>query len=181
MVQDFKRSQTQRQGQEAAAPKKRYITPEGYARMKTELNDLWKHQRPQIIEEVAAAAAQGDRSENAEYIYGKKKLREIDRRIRFLGNRLDSLTVVAPSGLKDTSRIYFGAWFTAEKEDGSTISYRIVGPDEFDTDQGTISIDSPVARALLGKQVGDIATVKRPAGDMDLEVLAISYTQKTSS
>ncbi len=151
------------------------ITPEGFARLRAELNDLWRVQRPKITEEVSAAAAQGDRSENAEYIYGKKKLREIDRRIRFLSKRVESLTVVDPKDQHQTDRIFFGAWFTAEDENGRALTYRIVGSDEFDASAGKISIDSPLARAVLGKRVGDETTVKRPAGDLEIEIIKIWY------
>src|SRR5690606_6254031 len=111
----------------------------------------WKVERPKITEEVMWAAAQGDRSENAEYIYGKKRLREIDRRIRFLTRRLDSLTVVEPSSEQEGA-VRFGAWVTVEDEDGERQTWRIVGPDEFDVKAGRISVDSPLARALLGKK-----------------------------
>lgn len=171
-----------RPGDKGDGPRRpRYITPEGFARMKAELDDLWRNQRPRIIDEVAAAAAQGDRSENAEYTYGKKKLREIDRRIRFLGERLEILTVVNPKDQKDQSRIYFGAWFTAESDDGKRITYRIVGPDEFEPSQGTISIDSPLAKAVMGKSVGDCATVKRPMGDLDVEIIRIWYAPEAGA
>ena len=159
----------------APRPRSHLITPEGFAKLRAELSDLWRVQRPKITEEVSAAAAQGDRSENAEYIYGKKKLREIDRRIRFLSKRVESLTVVDPREQHQTDRIFFGAWFTAEDENGRTLTYRIVGSDESDASAGRISIDSPLARAVLGKRVGDEATVKRPAGDLEIEILKIWY------
>jgi transcription elongation factor GreB len=123
-----------------------YITPEGASRLRQELDYLWRVKRPQVTQAVSEAAAQGDRSENAEYIYGKKQLREIDRRIRFLQKRLDALVIVdrAPT---DSTRIYFGAWVRLETDHGETVEYRIVGPDEFDLEKGLISIDSPLARA----------------------------------
>ena len=123
---------------------------------------------------MSEAAAQGDRSENAEYIYGKKQLREIDRRIHFLQKRLDSLVIVdrAP---QDTSRIYFGAWVRLESDDGEIAEYRIVGPDEFDLEKGLISIDSPLARALLKKTVDDEVTVTLPKGRTTYTVLEIRY------
>jgi transcription elongation factor GreB len=133
----------------------------------------WKVERPKITAEVSAAAAQGDRSENAEYIYGKKKLRELDRRIRYLSKRLDSLTVVEQRD--DADRVLFGAWVTIEDEDGQESTYRIVGPDEFDVKLGTISVDSPVAKALLGKKEGDEVTIQRPKGATDVVVASISY------
>jgi transcription elongation factor GreB len=151
----------------------RYITPEGFKRLRDELDRLWSVDRPQITAEVSAAAAQGDRSENAEYIYGKKKLREIDRRIRYLSRRIDSLTVVEQRDSAD--RVYFGAWVTIEDEDGVESTYRIVGPDEFDVKAGTISMDSPLARALMGQREGDEVTVPRPRGPVEVVITGIRY------
>ena len=125
--------------------------------------------------EVAAAAAQGDRSENAEYIYGKKRLREIDRRIRFLQKRLDTATIVTPSEQADQSRVYFSATVTLEDEDGARTTYQIVGSDEIDTQGGRISVESPIGKALLGKRVGDDVTVLRPRGEIELTLLSIRY------
>ncbi len=127
-----------------------------------------------MTQEVADAAAQGDRSENAEYIYGKRRLREIDRRVRFLSKRLDVLTIVdePPS---DQTRVFFGATIDVEDEDGNGATYRIVGADEFDVDRGWISIDSPVAKALIGKRCGDEVLVRRPKGEMTYTVIAIRY------
>ncbi|HEY3449150.1 MAG TPA: transcription elongation factor GreB [Myxococcales bacterium] len=153
----------------------RYITPEGFKRLQEELQHIWKVERPKVTAEVSAAAAQGDRSENAEYIYGKKKLRELDRRIRYLSKRLDSLTVVEQKDEAD--RVLFGAWVTIEDEDGQASTYRIVGPDEFDVKLGKISVDSPVAKALLGKKEGDEVTIQRPKGPTDVVVASISYRQ----
>src|SRR5512136_297315 len=127
-----------------------YITPDGLKRLNEELSYLWKSKRPQVTQAVAEAAAMGDRSENAEYIYGKKQLREIDSRIRFLRKRLAELQVVDRTPA-DTSRIFFGAWVEVEDAEGNTHRYRIVGADESNAEKGFISIDSPVARALLGK------------------------------
>ncbi len=151
-----------------------YITAEGMLRLRAELDRLWRVQRPRVTQAVSEAAAQGDRSENAEYIYGKKQLREIDRRIRFLQKRLDELVVVdrPPS---DTTRIFFGARVRLEDPSGIEHEYRIVGPDEFDLGQGLISIDSPLARALLKKSVGDEVTVPLPKGKTTYSVLAIVY------
>jgi transcription elongation factor GreB len=151
----------------------RYITPEGFKKLQDELEHIWRQERPKVTAEVSAAAAQGDRSENAEYIYGKKKLRELDRRIRYLSKRLDSLTVVEPR--EDADRVRFGAWVTIEEEDGEPSTYRIVGPDEFDVKAGRISVDSPLAKALLGKRVGDEATVQRPRGSGEVVVARIRY------
>lgn len=151
-----------------------YITPEGAKRLRDELERLWKVERPITTQRVSDAAAEGDRSENAEYIYGKKRLREIDSRIRFLTKRLDVLKVVdsAPSGQE---KVYFGAWVTVENEDGDEATYRIVGPDEFDPARNFISIDSPVAKALMGRRINDEVTVRRPAGVAQLTITEVSY------
>ncbi len=154
---------------------KRYITRKGAERLHRELLHLLNEERPKVTAEVSAAAAQGDRSENAEYIYGKKRLREIDRRIRFLQRRLDICTVVDPSEQTDTGKIYFGATVTLEDEDGQRTTYQVVGPDETDTKGGLISVESPIGRALLGKRLGDELTVVRPRGEIELTVLAIRY------
>jgi len=151
-----------------------HITPAGYRALQQELERLWKVDRPKITDEVAVAAAQGDRSENAEYIYGKKKLREIDRRIRFLTKRLDAVTVVEPSKTQ-LGRVYFGAWFTIEDEDGAESTYRIVGTDEVDLDRKMISVRSPVAQALLGKREGESAVVMRPKGATEVTVVKVWY------
>jgi transcription elongation factor GreB len=152
-----------------------YITPEGAKRLRAELDQLWTVERPRVTQEVADAAAQGDRSENAEYIYGKRRLREIDRRVRFLSKRLDEVVVVnePPS---DPKRVYFGAYVTVEDDNGSEKIYRIVGADESDLERGFISMDSPVARALLGKREGDEITVRVPKGDVTYSILTVSYT-----
>ena len=151
-----------------------YITPDGAKRLRAELEQLWTVERPRVTQEVADAAAQGDRSENAEYIYGKRRLREIDRRVRFLSKRLDVVTVVseAPS---DPKRVFFGAWVTVEDEDSVEKTYRIVGADESDMQKGFISIDSPVARALIGKREGDEVTVKVPKGDVVYTIVSVEY------
>lgn len=150
----------------------RYITPTGFKRLQEELDHLWKSERPRVTAEVSVAAAHGDRSENAEYIYGKKKLREIDKRIRFLAKLLDSLTVVEP-GKEKADRVFFGAWVTVEDEEGAQSTYRIVGPDELDVKAGLISVESPLAKALLGKSEGDEVTVNRPKGAVELVIVAI--------
>jgi transcription elongation factor GreB len=154
--------------------KKRYITPGGYKRLEAELLDIVKVKRPKITQEVSDAAALGDRSENAEYIYGKRKLRELDRRIRYLTKLLDRLTVVHPAPRQEGTA-YFGATVTLEDEEGDEVTYRIVGPDETDVKAGHISLESPVARALLGKREGDELTVEKPRGRADYTVLRISY------
>jgi transcription elongation factor GreB len=155
-------------------PRSPYITPEGEAVLRQELERLWHDERPRVTQEVADAAAQGDRSENAEYIYGKKRLREIDRRVRFLGRRLDELTVVRDLPADD-GRVYFGAWLRLEDEAGEELRYRIVGPDEFDVEAGRISIDSPLGRALMRKQEGDQVVVKRPRGDATYQIIEVGY------
>ncbi len=150
-----------------------YITAKGYRRLEEEASYLWTEKRPLVSKAVADAAAEGDRSENAEYIYRKKQLAEIDRRLRFLGNRLDVLTIVSEKP-KDNGRVYFGCRVTVENEDGEQKRYRIVGPDEWDTDKGEISMDSPVAKALLGKEEGDEITISRPKGDLMLTIVEVS-------
>lgn len=153
----------------------RYITRPGFDKLRAELEHLWHQERPKVTSEVQAAAAQGDRSENAEYIYGKKRLREIDRRIRFLSKRLDSLTIVDERPTKDDGKVYFGAWVSIEDEDETKLSYRIVGGDESDLAKRHISVDSPVAKALLGKKVGDTVTIVRPKGPVEVTILAVRY------
>lgn len=156
-------------------PGKGYITRAGAERLHAELKRLLSVERPKITAEVSAAAAQGDRSENAEYIYGKKRLREIDRRLRYLKRRLDTLTVVDPTEQTDGSKVYFGATVTLEDEDGGRTTYQVVGPDETDTRGGKISYDSPVGKALLGRRVGDELVVMRPKGELELVVVEIRY------
>jgi transcription elongation factor GreB len=152
----------------------RYITPEGRTHLSEELSYLWKTKRPQVTQAVAEAAAMGDRSENAEYIYGKKQLRQIDSRIRFLTKRLSELIVVDRIP-EDTSRIFFGAWVEIEDSDGNIHRYRMVGPDEFDANRGFISIDSPMAKALLGRREGEEVVVRRPDGTASFVVISICY------
>ena len=151
-----------------------YITPEGLRRLQEELEHLWKVERPRVTSEVSEAAALGDRSENAEYIYGKKRLREIDRRLRFLSKRLDELTVVRSSP-EHEGRVYFGAWVTLEDESGEMAEYRLVGPDEFDVEAGKISIASPMGRSLMGREEGDEFVLRRPKGPATFTVVAIRY------
>ncbi len=152
----------------------RYITPEGFQRISAEHQRIWTVTRPRVVAEVEAAAALGDRSENAEYVYGKKKLRELDRRLRELSQRMDSLTVVDPKP-HPSGRAYFGAWVTLETEDGSERRYRLVGPDEFDVESGLISVDAPLGRALLGKREGDVVQVRRPSGTAEVTLLEITW------
>jgi transcription elongation factor GreB len=155
-------------------PGSKYATPEGARRLRAELDELWRVERPAVTRAVAEAAAMGDRSENAEYIYGKRRLREIDRRVRFLRGRLDGLVIVSqpPS---DRGRVFFGAWVTVEDERGASRRHRIVGPDEFDREPGYISMDSPLGLALLGRRVGDEVGVALPAGVQRLAITAIDY------
>ena len=140
-----------------------YITAEGFRRLQEEADFLWNRKRPEVTAAVTAAAAEGDRSENAEYIYRKRQLADIDRRLRFLGNRLEALNAITEKP-KEDGRVYFGCWVTLEDEDGNRTCYRIVGPDEWDSKRGEISLESPMAKALLGKQTGDDVEVQRPGG-----------------
>jgi transcription elongation factor GreB len=151
-----------------------YITPDGARRLSEELGRLRTVERPKTVQEVADAAAQGDRSENAEYIYGKKRLREIDRRMRYLTQRLERAVVVDPSK-QQGDKIFFGATVEVEDEDAGRHVYLIVGEDEIDSKIGRISWRSPVGRALLGKRVGDVITVRRPAGEVELEIVSLEY------
>jgi transcription elongation factor GreB len=158
-----------------------YITPEGEKRLRDELAHLWNVERPKVTLGVANAAAEGDRSENAEYIYGKKRLREIDRRIRFLMKRLDELTVVVPSdGRRNEGKVYFGAWMRLEDDEGEQSVYRIVGPDEFDPGKSWISMDSPMGKAAIGKSEGDELIVRRPKGTATFTVVEVSYEPITA-
>ncbi|MBZ2190342.1 transcription elongation factor GreB [Alcanivorax sp. JB21] len=162
-----------------ARPASKYITPAGYRAMNEELQHLWKVKRPAVTQSVQEAAAQGDRSENAEYIYGKKMLREIDSRIRFLSRRLDDMVVVDQLP-DDQSRVFFGAWVTVEDEQGEPLVMRLVGPDETDARQHWISVDSPMARAMLGKRVGDEVVVQTPAGERCYDLIDIRYQAQGS-
>ena len=152
-----------------------YITQEGYLSLQNELNELWKR-RAAVTKALSAAAAEGDRSENAEYIYRKKELRDIDRRVRYLQKRLPDLTVVRdiPS---DQDTIFFGAWVRLEDDDGNQSIYRIAGPDEFDLDKGYISMDAPMAKALMKKRIDDEVSVHTPKGDKLYYVSEISYSE----
>lgn len=152
----------------------KFITPEGATRLKDELDHLWRVLRPQVTQAVSEAAAQGDRSENAEYIYGKRQLREIDRRVRFLRQRLDGMTVVDQPP-KDRSRVYFGAWVTLEDDDGEQVEYRIVGPDEFDVARRYLSMDSPLGKALMRKALDDEVRVEVPGGMKTYVVVGVRY------
>ncbi len=152
----------------------RYITPEGFRKIAAEHERIWTELRPRIVAEVEAAAALGDRSENAEYQYGKKKLRELDRRLRFLSERMDELTVIEPAP-HPSGRAYVGAWVAVEDEAGDERVYRLVGPDEADAGAGLLSVDAPLGRALLGKAPGDVAVVQRPAGAVEITVVEVRW------
>jgi transcription elongation factor GreB len=151
-----------------------YITPEGEKKLREEVHQLWKIERPQVTAVVHEAAKNGDRSENGDYIYGKRRLREIDSRVRFLTKRLEVLEVVdrIPS---EQNKIYFGAWVTVEDQNDDMHIYRIVGPDEFDVSQGKLSMDSPLAKALLGKRVDDDIVINSPNGQREFYIAKVSY------
>jgi transcription elongation factor GreB len=157
-----------------APPKSPYITRHGYETMQAELNGLWKR-RAHVTEALSAAAAEGDRSENAEYIYRKKELRSIDSRIRYLQKRLPELTVVDNIPTHQ-HQVFFGAWVTLEDQHGIEHTYRIVGPDEFDQKKEYISVDSPMARAMMKKELDDEVVVKTPEGDSEYIITTIRYT-----
>ncbi len=161
---------------ESAIPQgvKNYITPVGFARLKDELRQLLHTERPELVKTISWAAGNGDRSENGDYIYGKRRLREIDRRIRFLGKRLDAAEVVDPAQQK-SDRIVFGATVTVADEEGKQRRYSIVGIDETDAQRGRVSWISPLAKALLNAQAGDAVILKTPRGEQELEVIRIEY------
>ena len=156
------------------APGSKFATAEGARRLREELDHLWRVHRPQVTRAVSEAAAQGDRSENAEYIYGKKQLREIDRRVRFLRQRLEGLVVVTKPP-DDRTRVFFGAWVRIEDEEGHETELRIVGPDEIDPARHYVSMDSPLARALMRRQSGDEFTVEVPGGTRSYVVTEVRY------
>ena len=158
-------------------PGSKYITPAGAQRLREELDQLWLVERPRVTQAVSEAAAQGDRSENAEYTYGKKRLHEIDRRVRFLRKRLEGMAIVDPASLgpRNSQRVFFGAWVQVATEAGALRWYRIVGPDEFDMGKDYISMDSPLGRSLLGKRLDDEVRVELPGGATTLTVVAVDY------
>jgi transcription elongation factor GreB len=151
-----------------------YLTPAGAKQLAEELDRLVSVERPKVVREVAEAAAQGDRSENAEYIYGKKRLREIDRRVRFLTQRLDAAVVVRPEELGGDV-VRFGASVVVEDEQGERKTYRLVGPDESNPAAGKLSYQSPLGQALMKRRVGDVVVVRRPAGETEVEIVGLSY------
>ena len=154
---------------------KNYITPDGYARLRTELLDLIDNERPKVVEIVHWAASNGDRSENGDYLYGKKRLREIDRRIRFLTKRLEIAEIVNPSLHEGSDQVYFGATVTYVDDQDVTRTVTIMGIDEADSSQGQVSWISPVARALLKAKVGEEVSLPTPSGARTLEVLEVVY------
>jgi transcription elongation factor GreB len=156
-----------------------YITAEGYKKLKDELTQLWKIERPQVTQTVHEAAKNGDRSENGDYIYGKRRLREIDSRVRFLTKRLEALTVVdrLPD---DKNKVFFGAWVTLEDDEGNEKTYRIVGPDEFDLSQQKLSMDSPLAKAMMGKRLDDEIVLKKPESEEIFCIVKIEYKNHSS-
>lgn len=159
------------------AEHKNYITPEGYAALKAEFDHLYKVERPKVVADVAWAASNGDRSENADYIYGKRRLRQIDARLKFLMKRMDLAEVVDPARQHGLDKVYFGAWVTLyDVAKDEEITYRIVGQDELDPGKGYISWLSPLAKALLGKGEGDGVKVSTPGGMAEYEIVAVSYT-----
>ena len=154
---------------------KNYMTPAGYARLDAEFNQLWKVERPRLVETISWAASNGDRSENGDYIYGKKRLREVDRRIRFLSKRLENAEVVDPATREDTDQVFFGATVTVADPDGRVSTFAIVGIDEADAGRGRIAWISPMARALLKAREGDSVTVQTPDGRREVEIVAVRY------
>lgn len=154
--------------------KKNYITPAGFQKLKDEFQHLMQVERPKLVETVAWAASNGDRSENADYIYGKRRLREIDSRLRFLTGRLEAAVVVDPLTLSG-NKVVFGSTVTLEDEDGEMVTYQIVGEDEFDAKSGRISWRSPVATSLLGKSVGDEAILRKPSGDEIVTIVSVEF------
>ncbi len=175
--EDLEFSSGEEAAEEVEAPKgSLYITVDGANRLRAELKQLLSVERPKVVNEVSVAAAMGDRSENAEYIYGKRRLREIDRRLTFLQKRLEQLVVVDPKDQKDESKVYFGATVAMENDDdGTHVTYVLVGPDETDLKTSRISVDSPVGKALVGKRAGDLVTVRRPKGEVDFTIISIRY------
>lgn len=161
-------------------PGSQYSTPDGERRLRAELDELWRVLRPQVTKAVQEAAAQGDRSENAEYIYGKRQLREIDRRVRFLRKRLEGMIVVSRPP-DDRNRVYFGAWVQVEDESGDETEFRIVGPDEIDPARRYVSMDSPLARALLGRRLDEEVVIDIPGGRRAYSIVAIRYEEPVAS
>lgn len=156
---------------------KNYITPQGYCKLKQELDQLWKVERPELVKTVAWAASNGDRSENGDYIYGKKRLREIDRRVRFLRKRLEAAEVVDPAQRGECDQVFFGATVTVCDSNGCENTYSIVGVDEADVARGWISWVSPLASTLIKLREGEVAMLRTPAGIQELEILSVTYRE----
>jgi transcription elongation factor GreB len=180
MSKAFTKESEQDEDQDAGAPPapaglKNYITPAGFKRLKDEALHLLDKERPELVKVIHWAASNGDRSENADYIYGKRRLREIDRRIRFLTRRLDTAVVIDPASREDTDQVFFGATVIVMDRDGAEKTYSIVGIDETDLSRGRISWISPLATALIKGREGDTVIVKTPGGDEMLEVVGIEY------
>jgi transcription elongation factor GreB len=161
---------------ELPAGVKNYMTPAGHARLKAEFDQLWKIERPRMVETVAWAASNGDRSENGDYIYGKKRLREIDRRLRYLSKRLENAEVVDPAAREESDQVFFGATVTVLDDEGAEASYTIVGIDEAEPARNRISWVSPMARTLLKAREGDTVMLMTPAGRRELEIQEVSYS-----
>jgi transcription elongation factor GreB len=159
------------------ADQKNYITPQGHAALEAEFTHLLKVERPEVVRVVSWAAGNGDRSENGDYIYGKRRLRQIDSRLRFLMQRMDAAVIVDPATQIGLEKVFFGAWVTLYSLDRDTEhTYRIVGQDELEPTKGWISWVSPLAKAMLGKQVGDVVRVQKPTGEDEYEIQEIIYT-----
>jgi len=154
------------------------ITPAGLENLKAEHAELWEKERPEVVRTVSWAAGNGDRSENGDYIYGKKRLREIDRRVRYLRKRMEDLIVVDPGHQQNRDQVFFGATVSYERENGRRQTVTIVGKDETETSLGRISMESPIGQALMNKKVGALVTVQTPAGAEELEVISISYPDR---
>ncbi|MGV3583323.1 MAG: transcription elongation factor GreB [Methylophilus sp.] len=160
----------------AASDEKNYITPEGFATLQAEFHQLYKIERPEVVRTVSWAAGNGDRSENGDYIYGKRRLRQIDSRCRHLMRRMDLAEIVDSSQQQHLEKVFFGAWVTIfNLDDDSEHTYRIVGKDEIEPTKGHISWISPLAKAMLGKAVGDVIRVTTPKGEEQFEIIEITY------
>lgn len=180
MSKAFTKEREDEEDDEIAAPAipvgtKNYITPQGYARLRAEFDELFRKERPKLVETITWAASNGDRSENGDYIYGKKRLRQIDSRIRFLSQRLEAAEVVDPARQENTEQIFFGATVSYTDGSGRDMTIQIVGVDEAEPSDGKISWISPVARALLKARAGDLVTLNTPAGRDELEIFAVRY------
>lgn len=180
MSEDFSKADEEEE-EDGATPipagTKNYVTPRGYARLKDEALHLLNKERPELVKVVAWAASNGDRSENADYIYGKRRLREIDRRIRFLTKRLEAAEVVDPAAREQTDQVFFGATVVVAAEDGTESTYSIVGIDEADVGRGRISWVSPLARALLKRREGEEISLQTPGGEQVLEIVKVAYVE----